>query len=367
MQLSTPAALFALLCVTACSGGGGSPASNRTSGQNLEILVDTSTGSGSTVTAQIDVVALERVDGTFTNNLLQTPISLTLADPSGRPAVLHLTGVEPGAYQAVRLLFHPDGGTLEDSTKKMFSLRTEPMDDRVVLDEVIVTRPGDDRFLALRHHGEIEVGDDGGGGRRWRPDLSGRNGAAQPLALVELLVASIDAGRFRFSAAMHAHGGEVVVEVVVPETAKLFGVAKNAIDRATFFTQLKSGSEVKAAGKLDAGLVFTADVARLDDGPVGGGAGGGVMPESEGKIAEVRAATSEMVVVPRGNDPLVVNGKSVTSVIVHVASSTRLFHADRPSQRLKVADLQAGWRIWVRGTPAGSGVLEAAWVRVRAD
>ena len=362
--------LLLVLATGACSGGGGSSANTVAStGQDLQVLVDTSTASGATLDAQVDVIVLERVDGTFTSNLLAAPQLLRLADPSGRPATLQLVNAPIGSYQAARILFHGDGGTLRTSDGKSWSLHCEPMDDRVLFDEVHRHELGDHRFLALRHHGRIEVVEDGSGGRRWRPDFSGRSGAAEAFGPVELRVRKIDAANSQFAAELHAHGGEVAVTVSVPESASLYGTTKTLIDRATFFAQLLVGAEVKATGTLETGMVFRVAVARLDDGPISGGGGNGgttgQWPESEGSVGEVKGSAGELVIVPRGNDPLIVAGKSVQSQLVRLGTGTRLFLADHPERALTLGEVQAGRRIWVRGTLGGDGALNANWVRVR--
>lgn len=364
MKLTHGPLTVLLLVAAACSGGGGASAgSTGNLGQDLQVVLDTTTSSGATLDAQVDLVVLERADGSFTDNVLPAPVALRLVDPTGRPATLRLTNVPRGTYQAARLLFHGDGARLRTSDDKLWSVTCEPVDDRVLFDELHTHEIGDDRFLAMRHHGEPEIGDDGRGGRRWRPDFSGRSGTAQPLGLAEFKVRTIAPAEGTFTAEMHAHGGELMVTVQVPESATLYGKTGAKVDRAGFFGLLVAGAEVKATGTLGAGMVFTVDVARLDDGRIEGGAGG--QPESEGSVGEIRAATGELVMLPRGDDPLIVAGKSVTSQLVRIPATTRIQDARNADQTIPLASVQAGWRIWVRGTLAGDGALVATWVRVR--
>lgn len=92
--------------------------------------------------------------------------------------------------------------------------------------------------------------------------------------------------------------------------------------------------------------------------------------ETEGLVDEVRLAENLIVLVPRGNDPLLVGGLSVARAEVTVTASTIIerFAPGAPHTPIQLGDLVAGQdRVWVRGTATGPASLAASYLRVRTN
>src|SRR5262249_23913547 len=75
----------------------------------------------------------------------------------------------------LRLLFHEDASATVVAVGTL-RVRCEPLDDRVALAEPFEHVRGDDRWIAMRHRRELELGDDGPGRRRFAPDFTARRG-----------------------------------------------------------------------------------------------------------------------------------------------------------------------------------------------
>ena len=104
---------------------------------------------------------------------------------------------------------------------------------------------------------------------------------------------------------------------------------------------------------------------------VGSGAGAPMSPEWEGSVQAVDTVAGTITVAPRGNDPIVIDGVSVSSATVHVDANTaivrRAQHGSGQSS-IGLGDILAGQdRIWWRGTVTGPDSVAATWVRVRVD
>lgn len=100
-------------------------------------------------------------------------------------------------------------------------------------------------------------------------------------------------------------------------------------------------------------------------------AGVPMRPEYEGAVQSVDLGTRTIVVVPRGNDPIFVQGQSVTSVDVHVDAAITIHRQGRrgaASANILLDAVVAGSdRIWWRGDVTGPTAIDASWVRVRDD
>lgn len=93
-------------------------------------------------------------------------------------------------------------------------------------------------------------------------------------------------------------------------------------------------------------------------------------PEWEGAVQSVDLQARTIVVVPRGDDPIVIDGQSVTSADVHVGTELVIERRERRGGGRTTIGLDgvvAGERIWWRGTVTGPNAIDASWVRVRAD
>ncbi|MCA8951858.1 MAG: hypothetical protein KDE27_20275 [Planctomycetes bacterium] len=99
--------------------------------------------------------------------------------------------------------------------------------------------------------------------------------------------------------------------------------------------------------------------------------GVGMRPEWQGRVDAVDLQQRTITVVPRGNDPIVIEGQSVNSVTVHVGTNVsierRANHGGGRSS-IQLSEIVAGRdRIWWRGTVVAANEIEASSVRVRDD
>jgi hypothetical protein len=170
-----PTAFF-LLWAAACSGGGGSSDSRGGGAGTSELTVELEPAatSDTALSAQVAIVALERPDGSLTANLRTGVADVLLADPAGTPTRIELTGVPPGAYVALRLLFHQIASGRVGSDRVV--VRCEPLDARVPLAEPFEHSLTEPRWVTMRHRRELELADDGPGRRRFTPDFIARRG-----------------------------------------------------------------------------------------------------------------------------------------------------------------------------------------------
>lgn len=104
---------------------------------------------------------------------------------------------------------------------------------------------------------------------------------------------------------------------------------------------------------------------------VPGSAGVPLAPEWQGLVQSVDVAGNRIVVVPRNDDPIVVDGVSVPSVDVLVDAGTVLQRRERRGggrTTIQLGDIVPGEdRIWWRGTVTGPAEVSADWVRVREE
>ena len=85
-------------------------------------------------------------------------------------------------------------------------------------------------------------------------------------------------------------------------------------------------------------------------------------------MVAVDLPTSALTIGPRGDDPLLVGGRSVPSALVVVDATTVLYRdGDSGNQTIGLADVRTTDRIWVRGTVRSDGTVDARTVRVRDD
>ncbi len=96
-----------------------------------------------------------------------------------------------------------------------------------------------------------------------------------------------------------------------------------------------------------------------------------LQPEWEGRVLAVDTQLGTITVVPRGNDPIVVQGQNVAQATVTVDANTYLERRQRQGgarSRIALDAIVAGGdRIWWRGTVDQTGSIQATWVRVRDD
>jgi hypothetical protein len=93
---------------------------------------------------------------------------------------------------------------------------------------------------------------------------------------------------------------------------------------------------------------------------------GGAQREIEGQVGEVRIADRVIVAVPRGNDPLIVGGRSVSSARVRLGPDAYLFRADDDPVPIALSQVAAGERIWVKSYTLDGADVVARVVRIRS-
>ncbi len=96
-----------------------------------------------------------------------------------------------------------------------------------------------------------------------------------------------------------------------------------------------------------------------------------IHPEWEALVQSVDVTNQVIVIVPRNNDPIVIQGVSVPQAEVLVSNTTSFERRENhggSNFAITLAQIQPGTdRIWIRGTVVGPTVIEATRVRVRED
>lgn len=94
-------------------------------------------------------------------------------------------------------------------------------------------------------------------------------------------------------------------------------------------------------------------------------------PEWQGRVQSVDMVTRTIVVVPRNDDPIVIQGTPVPQVDVLVGPATPLQRRERQGGARYPIQLEAVMpssdRIWWGGIVTGPSTIEATWIRVRED
>lgn len=94
-------------------------------------------------------------------------------------------------------------------------------------------------------------------------------------------------------------------------------------------------------------------------------------PEWQGLVQSVDLTSDSLVVVPRGDDPIVIEGVAVLQATLHVDGNTILERRERngPGRiTIGLGDIVPGAdRIWWRGTVTGPASIDATWIRVREE
>ncbi len=253
--------------------------------------------------------------------------------------------------RAVRLQFSGDSRLFDDSGNQLdVTSFLRGCDDSSEL-RVDGLQSGDDRF-------HCRSGERQQRGRGGEPKFTGR-------------VADLDQGAHSFTLQAFARRGEDGRDV--PFRGDLQVDGSNAVVRrslgggahaAASFADLANGLLVEVEGLLDAGgTMLTAREIDLEDED-----GSGASGEIEGAVVAVDLPTSALTIGPRGDDPLLVGGRSVPSALVVVDAATVLYRdGDSGNQHLGLADVRTTDRIWIRGTVRGDGTVDARTVRVRDD
>lgn len=213
----------------------------------------------------------------------------------------------------------------------------------------------------LRRNGRMEA---------TRIRRSSRNN--QPRLIGTIL--SVDASTTSFTmqvVATRQNGNQV--QLATPETAIIR--AANAIieessNQPTNFATLMVGQVVKVkwlSKSLNNGTpeYIAREVELLS------GSNTMIHPEWEARVQSVDLVNQVIVIVPRNNDPILINGVSVAQAEVLVSNTTtieRRGNQGAANTWITLAQIQPGTdRIWIRGSVVGSAMIAATRVRVRED
>jgi hypothetical protein len=125
--------------------------------------------------------------------------------------------------------------------------------------------------------------------------------------------------------------------------------------------KVKWTSRTAVAGQLDDVVAQEVEVTP--------GAGAPLQVEWEGRVQTVDVPNNRIVVQPRGDDPIVINGVSVPQATLTVTASTVLLrraNSGGGEAAIGLGGIVPGQdRIWWRGTVTGPAAVAATWVRVR--
>ena len=187
MQLRTCStlALFAALLPMACSSGSGSSGGPGTPGSSTsQLLLDPTAGATTDVTVQVEVVALERADGSLTTDLLPGSGSLDLVRTDGATETLGIDAPPAGSYVALRILLAGSEAVVDSGgAARRISLGSREL--RVPFANAVDASNG--LLLGLRHTAAfVDPGENG----TWQPALAPADPDVLSLRLARVDVAS---------------------------------------------------------------------------------------------------------------------------------------------------------------------------------
>ncbi len=246
MRLLTSTVLaLALTLVAACSSSG-NKSGNSATAASASLLVDTGAGGGYALDARVDVLAFERADGSFTDNVLTTGATLALARPSAASAGVNLPAVPAGTYVALRLLLAENGVTALGSDGRAETVLPTSRDVRVPFAAPTLLTDGGVRWLALSHNGAPAITRDGAGRLTWQPSLATRLGDVQPLHDVVVTVAAIEGDSL--IGTLSSCGGMSVRGRLSDDSS--LSDDSGSRDRAGFLRDSRSGDDLVCDGVL---------------------------------------------------------------------------------------------------------------------
>ena len=212
--------IFSSLLMLSCSGGSGSGGAGIGAGAPSMLVVDSQAGSDVELSVQLQALALERVDGTITTNLLAPGTTIKVSDPGGKVAGVDLQSIEPGVFVALQLAL-VEGSLVASQGGQPITVAPSALLHRVEFARPLSTMAGESqRVLALREGGGSGPQGGGGSGGRdpggpsvilahagvlqiqngvWTPQWELRFGE-QGLLRVEVELASVDTANDRAQA-----------------------------------------------------------------------------------------------------------------------------------------------------------------------
>ncbi len=246
MRLFTSTVLSLGLALVAACSSSGSESGNSNSASSTSLLVDTGAGGGYALEARVDVLAFERVDGSFTDNVLPTSATLALARPSAASAGVNLPAVPAGTYVALRLLLAENGVTALGSDGRAENVTPTVRDVRVPFAAPTLLSDGGVRWLVLNHNGAPAITRDAAGRLTWQPSLVTRLGDVQPLHDVVVTVAAIEGDHL--IGTLSSAGGMSVRGRLSDDSS--LSDDSGSRDRAGFLRDSRSGDDLLCDGVL---------------------------------------------------------------------------------------------------------------------
>ncbi len=282
---------LALLPLCGCSGGGAStPVLPPSASTPVPVVFDTH-GGGAWLTATVDAVSLERVDGSLTPDLLVRPVAVTISDPIGASSGIELRSPPAGDYVALLMALRPGSIQGHPSGGAPAAVGDVPPPLRVPLQPVF--RPGSaaQSWLLVRHGDAVELVANGNGGFDWRPDLAGERRDLQPLFDLEVEVVRVDRSGQTVTVTVAAWG-DVAVRLLFDVAVDLQRAGR-AVTPAEFVGGVGLGERLEIDGLLQRRDALW--VLRATDRPRGRGpATGGNVSEARGLVETVDAATGRV-------------------------------------------------------------------------
>lgn len=124
------------------------------------LVVDAAAGSDVQLTVSVQALALERVDGSVTPNLIEPGATITASDPSGGVAAVQLARIEPGVFVALQIALM-EGSVAASLNGQALAVTPSSLLHRVEFDEPLSTVGGESRRVRASY-----LGGEGRGGRR---------------------------------------------------------------------------------------------------------------------------------------------------------------------------------------------------------
>jgi len=318
------------------------------------IVVDTSRAGTYGLDARIDVLALERGDGSFTPNLLSGSATVAIARPSGTSDGLALAELPPGVYVALRLLLAEDGVVATDAQGRRETVAVASRDVRVAFARPVDWQGGGIRWLGLQSVAEPELQRDASGRLVWMPHLAVRPGDLQPVTRAVFTVTAVQGEEV---SGVLASCGRLPVRARFHEDCVLSDDG-GPRDRGGFLRDLRGNDEIECDGTLaHDGVVHVRRAHRRGRGP-------SASSKIHGDVVELRPAVPAIAVqvreVVRGGAGI---GSPLPVLVVHTAGA-KIHRSGFPQERLGFEAFAVGqvveveWRggAIVRGTVAAHEV-----------
>lgn len=268
----------------ACTGSSRAPTGGGTAPPTtpLTMIVDTGASANAELSGQVEVVALERVDGSVTANVLAQPAAMVLADPAGRSSGIELTGAPAGVYQAAQIMLTPGSLTATVPGGAAQPVTGVPTPVRIPFDQLLQVPSADEGFVA-RHVDEVVLSPGPNGVLQWDPIIDGRLRDLLPMFDLRMTIAEIDTAALRAVAWVpNWNGARVTLRFQAAARLELGG---QVVSTAEFINHLEHGMEIAVDGLVDGARLLWV-LAASDDVPR--------PPVASGNKSEVLGAITEL-------------------------------------------------------------------------